>query len=274
MHKKVISRDLLQKKALERYGTLAEFHGYYHHYSEGLFIKATGFLKSGQFAVDAGCYLGDNAFAMAKAMGNTGDVWTFEPDPRMWTEMSKRIISNASESRGIRLFNEALGLKNEITKFVVPLGVFGVSGLREKANYGSHDVQIVNLSVVCRKLDDLIEEHRIDPKRLALIKFDLEGGELNAFRGAVESIKKGRPLIEFECGGYETYGFTFADIINFWNDLDYTIVDAFGYAVPTAEVLAESIGWNNFAIPNDKPEALAFIQMLVEENLPLVLQKS
>lgn len=41
----------------------------------------------------------------------------------------------------------------------------------------------------------------VDPAdRLAFIKIDVEGGELDVFRGGIETLRRSRPIIVFECG--------------------------------------------------------------------------
>ena len=84
----MIERNKFQDLVTSSLGDL--FLSLYHHYSESLFLEAASLLTDGYFAVDAGSYFGDNAFKMAANVGK-GEVWTFEPDPRLWTKVETRI---------------------------------------------------------------------------------------------------------------------------------------------------------------------------------------
>ena len=74
----------------------------------------------------------------------------------------------------------------------------------------------------CRLDDVLLKKDRID-----LIKFDIEGGELAALRGAVELVEKCRPAIIFECGSeyfFSQQKSTRRDLYDFITDkLNYEI---------------------------------------------------
>jgi FkbM family methyltransferase len=54
---------------------------------------------------------------------------------------------------------------------------------------------VLQYQVPAERLDDILESNR----HYDLVKFDIEGGELAAMRGALETIKRCQPLILFEC---------------------------------------------------------------------------
>jgi FkbM family methyltransferase len=59
---------------------------------------------------------------------------------------------------------------------------------------------------------------------VSVIHLDIEGFELFAFKGAIETIKKFKPLICFETYGYgKEYGYTHEDIVKFLGELGYNI---------------------------------------------------
>jgi hypothetical protein len=52
------------------------------------------------------------------------------------------------------------------------------------------------LTVEVRTLDQLL----LDEPKIDFIKLDIEGGELNALKGATETIGQHKPVVLFECG--------------------------------------------------------------------------
>ena len=81
----------------------------------------------------------------------------------------------------------------------------GHSGLRRR-RYERPDEQIQTIIVRAARLDDLIP----DDRPIALVKIDVEGGELQVFRGGVATLKRCRPFVVFEHGkgAAEYYGTT------------------------------------------------------------------
>jgi len=99
----------------------------------------------------------------------------------------------------------------------------GYSGLRRRV-YDRPDPIVRELSVRVERLDDLVPS----TERLAFLKVDVEGGEYHVLRGALETIRRGRPIIVFEAGEKSTgqYGVTAREM--------YTLVtDTLGYSLTT-----------------------------------------
>jgi len=85
-----------------------------------------------------------------------------------------------------------------------------------------HVVRYPALSGLRRRIDlspaEEVREERVTVETLdrtvpagfpvALVKIDVEGGELGVFRGGVETLRRARPVIVFECGlgGADSYG--------------------------------------------------------------------
>jgi hypothetical protein len=71
------------------------------------------------------------------------------------------------------------------------------------------------------RLDDWAKSERIE--RCDFIKIDIEGAELLAFRGGIETLRKCRPIILGEFSPYwmAQIGQSFADVAAFFNVLDY-----------------------------------------------------
>ena len=62
---------------------------------------------------------------------------------------------------------------------------------------------------------------------VSFIKIDVEGNELKTIRGAENTIKKSKPIVYFECADVhmKNYDYDSGDIFDFFNRLNYTILD-------------------------------------------------
>jgi FkbM family methyltransferase len=142
--------------------------------------------------VDVGCHIGSFLSLLMK-YAPRGRHIAFEPSQTRGNRLKSRFpnatIHNCAVSdwAGVAVFEE-----NE-----TELGYSRLQGMvhATNANTTSYEVE------VCRLDDILLRETKID-----LLKLDIEGGELAALRGAVQSIRKFQPVIIFECG--PEYGMT------------------------------------------------------------------
>jgi FkbM family methyltransferase len=160
-------------------------------------------------AVQAGGCLG--IFPKRLAQSYT-TVYTFEPSPALFPKM----VQNAQEPNIIR-FQAALG---EHSSFV------SVSQTRRDDKPCAHEgITHVSGSGVIPML-------RLDDLKLAtcdLLMFDLEGGELDALRGAQETLRRCRPVMAIEINkNLQFVGVTEAQIMGFIQDRGYRHVSDAG----------------------------------------------
>lgn len=71
-----------------------------------------------------------------------------------------------------------------------------LSGLRHRKGEGGYDHKMQETSVSVQKLDSLLLQGFTN--RVAFIKIDVEGAELQVIRGAESTVRKDRPIIVFE----------------------------------------------------------------------------
>jgi FkbM family methyltransferase len=88
----------------------------------------------------------------------------------------------------------------------------GYSGLRRR-QYDRPDPRIVTIEVETVTLDTALAA---EPS-IAFLKIDVEGGEYHVLRGAVETVRRCRPVIVFEAGRRSTgeYGVTARELFAF-----------------------------------------------------------
>jgi FkbM family methyltransferase len=157
--------------------------------SEIAFLLAC--VQRGQAVVDVGAHKGAFTYWLHKAVGTSGSVHSFEPQPELSTYLShaKHIV----------------GLDN-VT--VVPAGVSHRSGAMELSRRSdqpspgatlvpNHESHAATMQVLVHSLDDYFRDHPSRP--ISFIKCDVEGHEYEVFQGAQQLLVKDRPVLMFEC---------------------------------------------------------------------------
>lgn len=144
-------------------------------------------LKDGGDAIDGGAHIGFFTRQLAEILGQNGHVYSFEPNPYVYSLLRKYTRSQSN----ITAFLKALSSQGEqvVDFYVVPHTIEQDSTLETShQNKGQKKVQV---STTC--LDDLKLE-----RELKLIKLDIEGHELEALKGAEKLLMTHQPWVIFE----------------------------------------------------------------------------
>jgi FkbM family methyltransferase len=139
---------------------------------------------------DFGAHFGIHTVGMAMQVGPTGQVVSFEPDPSAFLRLKYHVQINCLSN--VLLYQAAASNKTEPMKLIVTHGL-GSSF----SHFRYEDEQISDLTptmeVATVVPDELVNQGRI---RLPdLIKVDVQGHGAMALEGAVNSIRKKRPVI-------------------------------------------------------------------------------
>lgn len=130
--------------------------------------------------VDAGAYHLETSVRFANRCLKAGfkdyKIYAFEPD-EISHETCQEIVADKRELENVQLFNYGLWNKKDMLCFD------GVGGSASKVvEMSSQKIEVVDL-------DSVVNE------RVSFVKMDLEGAEMEALRGAQETIKKYRPRL-------------------------------------------------------------------------------
>ncbi len=138
-------------------------------------------LQKGDIVVDAGGYSGFFTMYAGKKVGSTGKVIVFEPDPFNYTLLKKNIRLN--KIRNAIVINKGLYSTNT----TLPFDIQGIGStlVIKKGRKTNHAVPVVSL-------DNELERLRI--KKVNFIKMDIEGGEIEAVKGCLRTIKNNKAL--------------------------------------------------------------------------------
>lgn len=147
------------------------------------------------------------------------NVYTFEPD---MTNM-KCLTLNCINSSNIVKFQACLGDEHSLTSIQNPLELMDTGGIHVKTYNESSEKDMTVESekrIPILKIDDLSLED------LDLIHLDIEGYELYALRGGIETIEKFKPTIVLEIVDEHLKRFdcTRDDVFDFMTSINYNFI--------------------------------------------------
>jgi FkbM family methyltransferase len=143
----------------------------------------------GATVLDIGANKGIYCFWMMRAVGPSGCVIAFEPQPEMRDSIERR--KSRFDWRNLRVMTVALSNSDGSMKLS-----------RQRMGDGSATLEVARrrsldttLDVQVTRLDAMGDENF---PNLKFIKCDVEGHELNVFLGGEETILRHRPVVQFE----------------------------------------------------------------------------
>jgi FkbM family methyltransferase len=132
----------------------------------------------GEYVIDGGACTGDSALVFANAVGETGAVYAFDPV----LEHLQLIGYNIEQSRVPNIKPMPYGLADVDNQYSpISIGRIGP------------DFNVSGLPVPLRSLDRLVKDGLIP--RVDFIKLDVEGAEVSALSGALDTIEQMRPKL-------------------------------------------------------------------------------
>jgi FkbM family methyltransferase len=149
--------------------------------------------ENNEVLVDGGAFTGDSTLEFIKATGRHNltykKIFCFEPDPKIFTELQK----NTKKFRNI--FYKPFGLWSHSTTLK-----FGDSNILRPGstriiteNYTNDNLSCVTPGITEISTTSIDEEFHNE--QVTIIKMDIEGAEIEALRGAINTIKRCRPKL-------------------------------------------------------------------------------
>ncbi|MBI4575116.1 MAG: FkbM family methyltransferase [Planctomycetes bacterium] len=238
---------------------LLEWHLYFFgHYERWLEDALRRILRPGSVAVDVGANIGYYTLRMASLVGEGGNVFALEPNPKAYGRLLENL--NINRFRNVRPFPMALSDSHGVFKLHSYGGADGdlVSTFHEGnlqsprkavpvADRGIHSYDVEGTT-----LDELLGPREVP--RLDLVKVDVEGHELRVLRGAEGTLRAYRPHVIFEYNrrAWSNAGSELSDARRILAGLGYTLYRlGDGHHAPLED---EAPGFANIlAIPAVRP---------------------
>lgn len=147
-------------------------------------------LMPGDTFFDIGANVGFFSLIAARCVGKDGRVYAFEPVPQNADAITRSAQLNGFDI--IRVFPEAIAATTGRAELLLARHIGGAA----LASAETPPDMTGHLEVDVTTLDDAIVQRGLRPP--TLIKLDVEGAELNAFRGMMETLRTHRPKIIYE----------------------------------------------------------------------------
>ena len=173
-------------------------------------------VRPGMRVLDVGANLGLYSVLIARQAGPTGKVICFEPDPQLCAALQENCRLNAvtADARNLALGSSPGALA--LHKSVINSG---------DNHLGKAEGALFRRSVMIEvvRLDDLLPALEVD-----LVKIDVQGWELEAFRGMRQTLLANTGVqvyFEFSPEGYTRAGSTYGELIAFLRGVGLRILD-------------------------------------------------
>lgn len=209
-------------------------------------------LGRGDTAIDCGGNRGVHTQAMARLVGPSGRVITFEPVPDLLLLAQTR---NAGV-QNVRWIAKAASKAPGTTEFFYYPNEDGLSGL---VNRQADTSVVQKLSVEVTTIDSEVTEF------VTLIKLDIEGAEFDALQGAVGILRDSAPIVVFESGrqtSAENFGYTAEEFFSFFDSLGYNLYFISGMPLTRELWLESRHPWQFLALHPTNPRSSRVLAMM------------
>jgi FkbM family methyltransferase len=145
-------------------------------------------VRKGEVVMDVGAHIGYYAVQLAELLDKNGCYIAVEPDQRTLSLLKRNVSLNHPQN--VILINAAVAKNSGFGELVQDRDpMFSMLVAKEKSLFPKKPVEIVSI-------DDLVS--RLNLKRLDWIKLDIEGGEIAALEGAIDTMRRFSPKIIVE----------------------------------------------------------------------------
>ena len=184
-------------------------------------------VHSGDTVIDIGANTGQLTLPLARLVGQAGIVYAFEPIKKTFSELKENIKSEGLFSRVI-LNQVGLSDSSGYTTFTIPQGRYTEATLQPHytegwANYENEKEKFDTELCEITTLDNFVKENNIG--NITFIKCDVEGGELQVFKGAIDILQGPSPpiiILEAFEGWTKDFGYHPRDLFKFLKNIaDY-----------------------------------------------------
>lgn len=169
-------------------------------------------LRTGQTALDIGAHKGVYAYWMCKRVGSSGRVVAFEPQHDLAGYIER--LKHAFGFQQLSVVASALSSVPGNRDLHIP-----TDGLPGEATLESSARRATKVAVDAVTLDECLQRQGARP--VHFIKCDVEGHELEVFRGGLRMLREDRPILMFECQDFRHPQGQIARVFSFVKELGY-----------------------------------------------------
>jgi FkbM family methyltransferase len=180
------------------------------------------YVKRGMNIIDVGANIGATTLSLAKRVGLSGEIFSFEPSPYNYKLAHENISLNNFSN--IKLINQGLG-DQKTTAFLYNVNTNN-RGMQRLLKNDSENSSYEKSSVQIDTLDNSMNNLSIPSP--SFIKIDVEGYEYNVLLGGKGTILKYKPalFIELDDNNLREQGSNAKELIQLIKQFEYKIINA------------------------------------------------
>lgn len=145
-------------------------------------------VKSGDTVLDIGANVGYIALEMAKRVGSSGKVFAFEPDEKNFNLLKRNLELNPDCN--IEPIARAVSETNAPIRLYKSMVDFNNSA-HSTLPSEKHSTDFIEIPTTT--IDRFVQEN--DIQKIDVIKIDIEGAEMSAFKGMRQTLSRFRPIV-------------------------------------------------------------------------------
>ena len=171
------------------------------------------YVKAGDYVIDVGANYGIITLLLSDITGRKGKVFSYEALVPVFETLQKNLRALRFYDN-VCAFNLAVSDSNEMISITVPGDDFGQASMKTHQT-GSWLLSDKITSYQCQGIQ--LDEHLKGGAKIDFIKLDIEGAELLALKGAVDILKRFKPVLYIEIykGWTKEFGYHPIDIYQF-----------------------------------------------------------
>lgn len=195
-------------------------------YDLNIIEEARKYIRAGTACIDIGANFGQMSLIFSKLVGESGIVYSVEAD-----DYCQHIIENNISLNSIDNISLIKAAAHKVANHQV---IFPDQDFNDFGTYGSYG--ICPKSLEGRAVNTITIDSLNIPIAVSFMKVDIQGADLWAMQGAVETIHKYKfPIIfEYEEQFQKNFDTSFDDYVNFVKDISYKFiktVDAINFLI-------------------------------------------
>jgi FkbM family methyltransferase len=174
--------------------------------------------------LDVGANIGAMSLSYAKNYP-CSQVYSFEPAHISYTKLCRNITLNPQLQNRITPLNVFISDKNSTNYKDRVFSSWSLKNTNNERHSVHLGIEISSSGIPAITLDSFVEDTNLE--KVDLIKIDTDGNELEVLKGAENIIRKFRPSIIFEIGGYllQERGIEFKEYYELFKKLNYSVVE-------------------------------------------------
>jgi FkbM family methyltransferase len=175
---------------------------------------AAKYIKPNTAVLDIGSNFGQMSILFSEMVGEKGVVHAFDADDWVFEILTKNIKANNKEGKIIPHFGAVYSVDNHILHFPV-------QDFKKFGSYGSYGID--SNSKIGREVKSFTIDSLNISEPISFMKIDIQGGDLQAMKGAVNTIKANKMpiLFEYEYQLEDEYNLCFQDYVDFVRSINY-----------------------------------------------------